>query len=46
LWCDGHVKVFKPVFRTDQYFQPHRERLLGDIDRDGNFLTDELFDLQ
>jgi prepilin-type N-terminal cleavage/methylation domain-containing protein/prepilin-type processing-associated H-X9-DG protein len=46
LWCDGHVKVFKPVFRPDQSFQPHRERLLGDIDRDGNFLTDELFDLQ
>jgi prepilin-type N-terminal cleavage/methylation domain-containing protein/prepilin-type processing-associated H-X9-DG protein len=46
LWCDGHVKVFKPVFRPDPSFQPHRERLLGDIDRDGNFLTDELFDLQ
>lgn len=48
LWCDGHVKVFKPVFRypPDSNFQPHRERLLGDIDSDGNFLTNELFDLQ
>ncbi|MCS7192466.1 MAG: DUF1559 domain-containing protein [Armatimonadetes bacterium] len=45
LWCDGHVKAFKPVFRSGSAFQPHRERLLGDIDRDGNLTTDELFDL-
>jgi prepilin-type N-terminal cleavage/methylation domain-containing protein/prepilin-type processing-associated H-X9-DG protein len=49
-WCDGHAKVFRPVMRTGTFgygfdaadFHRHK---LGDIDRDGDFGTDELFDL-
>ncbi len=45
LWCDGHAKAFKPVLRTEEQFAPHRQRNLGNIDRDGNPQTDELMDL-
>jgi prepilin-type N-terminal cleavage/methylation domain-containing protein/prepilin-type processing-associated H-X9-DG protein len=51
LWCDGHVKARRPVLRTGAFgwgfnaqdFRPHN---LGDIDRDGDLTTDELFDLE
>jgi prepilin-type N-terminal cleavage/methylation domain-containing protein/prepilin-type processing-associated H-X9-DG protein len=51
LWCDGHAKAFKPVLRSGSFgfgFNSAdfvRENL-GDIDRDGDLNTDELFDLQ
>ena len=51
LWCDGHAKSGKPVLRTNDFgFGYHavdfRENDLGEIDRDGDLDTDELFDLQ
>lgn len=50
VWCDGHVKSRKPLIpRTDFGFGFHAsdfaDKNLGDIDRDGNVATDELFDL-
>lgn len=52
-WADGHVKGLKPAFRTGTFgyegaynaseFIPAS---LGDIDRDGDLTTDELFDLE
>ena len=50
-WADGHAKARKPTMRTGAFgygfngadFTPHR---LGDIDQDGDFSTNELFDLQ
>ncbi len=50
-WADGHIKSFGASFRTGAFgfgfdasmFTP---RHLGDLDRDGNFVTDELFALQ
>ena len=51
LWCDGHVKARKPVFRPGTTFgygyssQNYRDANIGDIDEDGNLTTDELFDL-
>ncbi|BDI31712.1 hypothetical protein CCAX7_37630 [Capsulimonas corticalis] len=51
LWVDGHVKAMKPVYRSGSFgymnsyneseFRPAN---LGDIDEDGDFTTDELFD--
>ena len=56
LFCDGHVKATKPVYRTgtfgywpsyDQYdSEKFREEHIGDVDEDGDLTTDELFDLQ
>lgn len=51
LFCDGHVKAMKPVFRSGTFglgynADEFREKLLGDIDEDGNLSTNELFDLQ
>lgn len=51
LWCDGHVKVFKPVYRTGTFgwgfnAEDFKRRDLGDIDEDGDLTTDELFDLR
>jgi hypothetical protein len=46
LWCDGHAKVFKPALRLESAYEPHRQRSLGNIDRDGNPRTDELMDLE
>jgi prepilin-type N-terminal cleavage/methylation domain-containing protein/prepilin-type processing-associated H-X9-DG protein len=51
LWADGHAKTRTPMFRqgnfgygfTGAQFLPYS---LGEIDQDGNFTTDELFDLQ
>jgi len=50
VWADAHASVFAPRFRLTVTggFTPERLRLdnLGDIDRDGDFSTDELFDLE
>lgn len=51
LWVDGHAKAFKPKMRTGSFgwgfegswFTPHA---LGELDRDGDLTTDELFDLE
>lgn len=52
VWCDGHAKAQKPVLRkgTFGYGGAYNESEftpvnLGEIDRDGDFNTDELFDL-
>jgi prepilin-type N-terminal cleavage/methylation domain-containing protein/prepilin-type processing-associated H-X9-DG protein len=52
-WADGHVKGLKPTYRSGTFgydgaynaseFTPAS---LGDIDRDGDLTTDELFDLE
>jgi prepilin-type N-terminal cleavage/methylation domain-containing protein len=50
-WADGHAKAFKPVMRSGSFgfgfnsadFIPKN---LGEIDRDGDLSTDELFDLR
>jgi prepilin-type processing-associated H-X9-DG protein len=52
-WADGHVKGLKPTYRSGPFgyggaynaneFTPVS---LGDIDRDGDLTTDELFDLE
>lgn len=51
LWCDGHAKSMKPKLRSgsfgygfnaEDFVGPN----LGELDRDGDFGTDELFDLQ
>jgi len=50
LWADGHVKAFKPLYRAQSGFpydaETYRNSSLGDLDEDGNFATDEYFDLQ
>jgi prepilin-type N-terminal cleavage/methylation domain-containing protein len=43
LWLDYHVKSMRPVFRTN--LPDTARQYLGEIDRDGNLATDELFDL-
>lgn len=55
LWADGHVKAIQPTFRSGVFgylengpykgadFQRHN---LGDLDRDGDLKTNELFDLK
>jgi prepilin-type N-terminal cleavage/methylation domain-containing protein/prepilin-type processing-associated H-X9-DG protein len=51
LWCDGHAKAERVKLRRGSFgygfngsdFEPHR---LGELDRDGDFSTDELFDLE
>jgi prepilin-type N-terminal cleavage/methylation domain-containing protein/prepilin-type processing-associated H-X9-DG protein len=50
LWADGHTKVFRPVLRLGDFgygfhAEDFRRANLGDIDSDGDFTTDELFDL-
>ena len=52
LFCDGHVKALKPVYRSGDFgynsmyngavFQNQN---IGDIDEDGNLSTNELFEL-
>lgn len=51
LWVDGHVKVFRVLYRTGTFgygnsADDFRKAVLGDIDSDGNFATDELLDLE
>ncbi len=49
LWADGHVKAMKPMYRTGSVgFGAYsadelRSYNLGDIDRDGDMATNELF---
>ena len=50
LWCDGHAKAFKPVLRSGSFGYGFNSvdfvaNNLGDIDKDGDLNTDELFDL-
>jgi prepilin-type N-terminal cleavage/methylation domain-containing protein len=50
-WCDTHVAAFKPVLRTGSFgfgfnASDFRANNVGDIDKDGDLKTDELFDLQ
>jgi prepilin-type N-terminal cleavage/methylation domain-containing protein/prepilin-type processing-associated H-X9-DG protein len=53
LWADGHAKATKPVYRTGMFgwdgnsdANVFRRLELGDIDRDGDLTTNELFDLE
>jgi prepilin-type N-terminal cleavage/methylation domain-containing protein len=51
LWADGHGSVRSPAYRTGAFgygFEASDFAAvgLGDIDRDGNFATDELFRLE
>jgi prepilin-type N-terminal cleavage/methylation domain-containing protein/prepilin-type processing-associated H-X9-DG protein len=51
LWCDGHAKSIKPKLRRGPFGYGFNaadfvEPNLGELDRDGDFTTDELFDLQ
>lgn len=43
LWQDYHAKAFRPTWRPGAAVQT--QQLLGELDRDGNLTTDELFDL-
>ncbi len=50
LWTDGHAKAIKPLLRTGTFgygfdAKDFRPIHLGDIDRDGDLTTNELFDL-
>jgi len=51
LWADGHAASRTPAYRTGIFgygfkASDYRAVDLGDIDQDGNFATDELFNLQ
>ncbi|MGV3615770.1 MAG: prepilin-type N-terminal cleavage/methylation domain-containing protein [Fimbriimonas sp.] len=51
LWVDGHAKAVKPVLRSGSFgygyeAKDFRPIFLGEIDRDGDLTTDELFDLE
>ena len=51
LFCDGHVKAMKPVYRAGSFglgydAEEFRQHSLGDVDEDGNIATNELFDLE
>jgi len=51
VWADGHAKSFQPAYRTGTFGPGYdaaafRAVNLGDIDADGDFTTDELFDLE
>jgi prepilin-type N-terminal cleavage/methylation domain-containing protein/prepilin-type processing-associated H-X9-DG protein len=50
LFCDGHVKAVRPVFRSGGFGynntlngETMRQNHIGDLDEDGNFSTAELF---
>lgn len=50
LWCDGHAKSMRPTLRSGPFgfgfdSADFRRENLGDIDKDGDLTTDELFDL-
>ena len=52
VWADGHASATVPVYRTGTFgdwvtfdAEVFRANDLGDIDRDGDLTTDELFDL-
>jgi prepilin-type N-terminal cleavage/methylation domain-containing protein/prepilin-type processing-associated H-X9-DG protein len=47
LFCDGHVKAMKPIYRSGTFGSYNADDFrglnLGDIDEDGVFTTNELF---
>ena len=49
VWTDSHANTRRPILRTAPFsifaVQPFQTANLGDIDRDGDLSTDELFDL-
>ena len=50
LWCDGHANSRRPQLRSGSFgfgfnSSDFRRENLGDIDKDGDLTTDELFDL-
>jgi prepilin-type N-terminal cleavage/methylation domain-containing protein/prepilin-type processing-associated H-X9-DG protein len=52
LFCDGHVKALKPVYRSGTFGSwvtynaaDFQAQDIGDIDEDGNLSTNELFEL-
>jgi prepilin-type N-terminal cleavage/methylation domain-containing protein/prepilin-type processing-associated H-X9-DG protein len=50
LWCDGHANSRSPQLRSGPFGfgfngSDFRRENLGDIDKDGDLTTDELFDL-
>jgi prepilin-type N-terminal cleavage/methylation domain-containing protein/prepilin-type processing-associated H-X9-DG protein len=50
LWCDGHANSRKPATRSGLFgfgfdSKDFRRENLGDIEKDGDLRTDELFDL-
>lgn len=51
LWVDTHANALTPTYRTGSFGWGYNavdfnRNQLGDLDRDGNFATDELFDLE
>ncbi|GIV01208.1 MAG: hypothetical protein KatS3mg015_0038 [Fimbriimonadales bacterium] len=52
VWVDGHARVWKPMPRLGPFGyggwdpKPWNDNLLGELDQDGDFTTDELFDLK
>ena len=51
LWVDSHANTRTPIYRSGSfgygfYASDFTKNTLGDIDQDGNFGTDELFDLE
>jgi prepilin-type N-terminal cleavage/methylation domain-containing protein/prepilin-type processing-associated H-X9-DG protein len=48
VWADGHVKTRRPQIyaRPNQPIELLRQHNVGDIDQDGDPLTDELWDLE
>jgi prepilin-type N-terminal cleavage/methylation domain-containing protein len=49
-WTDGHADAKKPVLRTGSFGYGYNAKdftpiVLGDLDKDGDFNTDEYFDL-
>jgi len=49
-WTDGHANAKKPVLRTGSFGYGYNAKdftpiVLGDLDKDGDFNTDEYFDL-
>ena len=51
VWADGHANARKPVLRNGTFgygfnAKDFRPIVLGDLDKDGDLTTDELFDLE
>lgn len=51
LWTDSHANTRSPMYRTGSFGYGYNSsdfvrNTVGDIDKDGNFGTDELFDLE
>ncbi|RYG31590.1 prepilin-type N-terminal cleavage/methylation domain-containing protein [bacterium] len=51
VWADGHANARKPIYRQGPFGYGYQGKdfeavQLGDIDKDGDLTTDELFDLE